>query len=180
MRLKPQTTMCSPIRCALRWRSKLAPKPTRCFRRFHRIADRDQALMNILAGGTFECSDIEAERAGRDPCQHRPGFALWAWWSVKRAHDAVPCIRREHSALSHRWMPFRGGDGESLERPKFPRCSVLLRFTENLAHRKIQLKLRSSFGGPAARSSPHKYPKEHQGERKQTAEDAKPRVFVHL
>jgi hypothetical protein len=57
---------------------------------------------NVIASGALECSNVKAGRAGGDPCQHCYRFALWAWWPVKRAHDAVPCIRREHYALSHR------------------------------------------------------------------------------
>ena len=52
----------------------------------------------------------------RDPWQHRHAFALRTWWSVKRAHDAVPYIRREHKTLSHRQMPFRAVMGDSLPR----------------------------------------------------------------
>ena len=58
--------------------------------------------MNVIASGAFECSDVKAGRAGGDTCQHRHRFALRTWWSVKRAHDAVPCIRRERDTLSHR------------------------------------------------------------------------------
>jgi hypothetical protein len=58
--------------------------------------------MNAFTAGAFECSDVKARRARGDPCQHRSSFALWTWWLVKRAHDAVPCIRRERDTLSHR------------------------------------------------------------------------------
>jgi hypothetical protein len=78
---------------ALRWRSQFAPEPARRFPRFHRIDERDHALMNMIASGASECPDVKAERAGRagrDPCQHRHRFALRAWWSVERAHDEVP------------------------------------------------------------------------------------------
>ena len=60
------------------------------------------ALMNVIASRAFERSDVKAGRAGRDPCQHRHRLALRTWWSVERAQDAVPYIRREHKALSHR------------------------------------------------------------------------------
>jgi hypothetical protein len=33
---------------ALRWRPQFAPEKTRCFYGFHRIANRDQALTNVL------------------------------------------------------------------------------------------------------------------------------------
>jgi hypothetical protein len=51
---------------ALRWRSQFALEPGRCYPRFHRIAKRDQALMNIIAGQALECSDVKACRAGGD------------------------------------------------------------------------------------------------------------------
>jgi len=58
--------------------------------------------MNLIASGAFECSDAKAGRPWRDPCPQRFRFALRTWWLVKHAHDAVPYIRREHDALSHR------------------------------------------------------------------------------
>jgi hypothetical protein len=61
---------------ALRWRSQFTPEPASRFQRFHRIAKRDHALMNIIAGRTFECPNVEAGRAGRDPRQaNYVGFA---------------------------------------------------------------------------------------------------------
>jgi hypothetical protein len=92
-----------------RWRSQFTPQPARRFPRFHR--DKiDHALVNVIASGAFECSDVKAGRAGRDPCQHH--FALRTWWSVKRAHDAVPYIRREHKGSQSPVDAVSGGDGE--------------------------------------------------------------------
>jgi hypothetical protein len=86
----------------LRWRSQFTPRPARCFPRFHRIDKLDHALMNVIASEAFECSDVKAGWAGSDPCQHRCSLALRTEWSAKRAHDAVPCIRRERDTLSRR------------------------------------------------------------------------------
>jgi hypothetical protein len=58
--------------------------------------------MNFFTGGAFECSDAKTRRAGGDTCQDPGSFALWTWWLVKHAYDAVPCIRRERDTLSHR------------------------------------------------------------------------------
>ena len=82
--------------------------PTGSFFGFHRIDKLDDLLMNVIASGAFERSDVKAGRAGSDPCQHCYGFALRTGWSVKRAHDAVPCIRRERNTLSHRKVPLQG------------------------------------------------------------------------
>src|ERR1700730_8516363 len=82
---------------------------------------------NVIASRAFECSNVKARGAGGDPCQHRYRFALRTWWSVKRAHDAVPCIRRERDTLSHR---VDARDGPVMEsawdqtRPR--RCPALL------------------------------------------------------
>jgi hypothetical protein len=86
----------------LRWRSQFAPKPTCGLFGFHRIDQRDHALINVIASTAFECSDVKARPAGGDPCQRCCCFALWTRWPVKHAHDAVPCIRRERDTLSHR------------------------------------------------------------------------------
>jgi hypothetical protein len=90
------TDKVTPFGQSLRWRSQFTPQPARCFPRFYRIDKLDHPLMNVYTSGAFECSDVKAERARRDPCQHRSRFAFRTWWSVKRAHDAVPYIRREH------------------------------------------------------------------------------------
>ena len=78
------------VEVALRWRSQFAPEPAGCFPRFHRIEKGDHALMNVIASGAFECSDVKAGLTGIDPCQHRHRFALRTWWSVNKAHDVVP------------------------------------------------------------------------------------------
>jgi hypothetical protein len=67
--------------------------------RFHRIGELNYPLINFFTGGAFECSDSKTRR---DPCQYCCSFALWTWWLVNRAHDAVPYIRRERDTLSHR------------------------------------------------------------------------------
>ena len=90
------------IEAVLRRRSQFTPEPARCRARLHRIDKLDHSLMNVFTSGALECSDVKAGRAGGDPCQHRHRFALRACWSVKRAHDVVPYIRREHKTLSHR------------------------------------------------------------------------------
>jgi hypothetical protein len=90
----------------LRWRSQFALEPIRSFFGFHRIGQRDDALVNVIASTAFECSDVKARPAGGDPCQRCCCFALWTWWPVKRDHDASPWIRRErYRTLSHRQMP---------------------------------------------------------------------------
>jgi hypothetical protein len=59
----------------------------------------------------------------RDPCQCRHRLALRTWWSVKRDHDAVPYIRREHKALSLQ-MPFQAVMANSFH-PRAPTyCSI--------------------------------------------------------
>jgi len=90
------------IEAVLRQRSQLTPEPARCRARFHRIDKLHHSLMNVFTSGARECSDVKVGRAGGDPCQHRYRFALRACWSVKRAHDVVPYIRRERKTLSHR------------------------------------------------------------------------------
>ena len=94
------------IEPVLRRRSQFTPEPARRRVRLYRIDKLDHSLMNAFASRALECSDVKAGRARRDPCQHRYGFALRAWWFVKRAHDVVPYIKREHYTPRHRWMPF--------------------------------------------------------------------------
>jgi hypothetical protein len=103
-----------PIETALRWRSQFAPQPTRSFEGFHRIDQRDRALMNAIASGALEYSDVKVGGGTRfDPCQQHHCFALWTWRPVKRDHDASPWVRRErYRTLSHRRMPLWDGDGE--------------------------------------------------------------------
>jgi hypothetical protein len=110
-----------PAAKSLRWRSQFAPEPA-CHRcGFHRVGKRADTLMNVIASGAFECSDVKAGRARGDPGQHRYGSALRTWWPVKRAHDAVPCIRRErYRTLGHR---IDARDGPVIE----PACSSELR-----------------------------------------------------
>jgi len=45
---------------ALRWRSQFAPEPANRLSGFHRIDKLDHALMNVIASGAFECSDVKA------------------------------------------------------------------------------------------------------------------------
>src|SRR5271166_5604589 len=71
--------------------------------------------MNVLASGAFKCSDVKAGRARRDPRQHRYRFAFRTWWSVKRAHDVVPYIRREHKNSQSPVDAVMGGDRASME-----------------------------------------------------------------
>jgi hypothetical protein len=64
--------------------------------------------MDPIAGGTFECPDVEARWTGCDACQHRFGLAIRAKWSMDE-HDASPWFRRErYRTLSHRWTPKKG------------------------------------------------------------------------
>jgi hypothetical protein len=90
---------------ALRWRSQLAPEPTSGFFGFHRIHERDRGLMNVIANGALEYSDVKV-RGGtrRDPCQQHHCFALWTWRPVKHDHDASPSDQAGalHNSLSHR------------------------------------------------------------------------------
>jgi hypothetical protein len=78
-----------PIETALRrWRSQFAPQPTRGFAGFYRIDQRDLALMNAIARGAFEYSDVKVRGGTRfDPCQQHHCFALWTWRPVKCDHD---------------------------------------------------------------------------------------------
>ena len=55
--------------------------------------------MDLIAGGTFECPDVEARWTGCDACQHRFGLAIRAKWSMDE-HDASPWFRRERYTLS--------------------------------------------------------------------------------
>jgi hypothetical protein len=78
-----------PIETALRrWRSQFAPQPTRSFAGFNRIDQRDRTLMNAIASGALEYSDVKVRGGTRfDPCQQHHCFALWTWRPVKRDHD---------------------------------------------------------------------------------------------
>jgi hypothetical protein len=88
---------------SLNRRSQFTPEPACHCARLHRIGNCAHTLVNVIASGALECSNVKAGRTRGDPRQHRYRFALWTWWPVKRAHDAVPCIRREHyRTLSHR------------------------------------------------------------------------------
>jgi hypothetical protein len=55
----------SQLRAALRWRSQFSLEPSSGFFGFHRIDQRDDALMNVIASTAFECSDVKARPAGR-------------------------------------------------------------------------------------------------------------------
>jgi hypothetical protein len=107
------------IEAVLRRRSQFTPEPARCRARLHRIDKLDHSLMNVFTSGALECLDVKAGRAGGVPRQHRHRFALRACWSVKRAHDVVPYIRREHKTLNHR-IDARDGPvmGNSLPRTR--------------------------------------------------------------
>jgi len=83
--------------------------------------------MDVIADRALECADVKARGAGGDPCQHRCCFALRTWWSVKRAHDAVPL---HQAGAQHSQSPIgadKGGDATSM----FSRVSKLL---VNTAH----------------------------------------------
>jgi hypothetical protein len=67
-----------------------APEPARYLAEFHRIAELDLKLVDVIAIGALERSEMKAGAAGGDPCQLRYCFAVPTWWPVKkRAHDAV-------------------------------------------------------------------------------------------
>jgi hypothetical protein len=55
----------SQLRAALRWRSQFSLEPSSGFFGFHRIDQRDDALINVIASTAFECSDVKARPAGR-------------------------------------------------------------------------------------------------------------------
>jgi hypothetical protein len=112
---------------SLNRRSQFTPEPARCFAGFHRIDQRDHALINVIAGTAFKCSDVKTRPTRGDPRQRCCCFALRTWWLVKRAHDAVPCIRRERDTLSHR---VDARDGPVME----PACSRVRKLLVNTAH----------------------------------------------
>ena len=49
---------------ALRWRLKLSHQPTVGSARFHWIDQLDDGLMDVIALGTLECSDVKVRGAG--------------------------------------------------------------------------------------------------------------------
>jgi hypothetical protein len=48
------------LAATLCWRSQFTPQPARCLLRSHRIGTPAYALMNVVASGAFECSDVKA------------------------------------------------------------------------------------------------------------------------
>jgi hypothetical protein len=58
----------APVR-GLQWCAQFAPEPAFRFSRLHRIREIDDALVNKVAGGVFESSDIETRGTGGDTCQ---------------------------------------------------------------------------------------------------------------
>ena len=74
------------------------------------IGKRHHALMNAIASGAFECSDVKAGRNGRDPCQHHLRFA-----SLEKLAKASQNIGRQIRTYPKygqtRWLPRAGGIG---------------------------------------------------------------------
>jgi hypothetical protein len=85
----------------------LAGKPTGSFFGFHRIDKLDNALVDVIASGTLERSNVKAGGARGNAGQHGSCLARGARWPQDN-HDASPWIRREHKTLSHRRMPWMG------------------------------------------------------------------------
>jgi hypothetical protein len=115
----PATRQTVVPRADLRWRAQSAPEPARGFFGFHRIAQRDRGLVNAIASGAFEYSDVKVRGGtGFDPCQQHHCFALWTWRPVKRDHDASPSDQAGalHNSQSPRCQ-LRGGD---VEQPSTP------------------------------------------------------------
>jgi hypothetical protein len=110
---EPQAVHCGPWFCLSSialpsvWRSKFAGKPTGSFFGFHRIDKLDNALVDVIASGTLERSNVKAGGARGNAGQHGSCLARGARWPQDN-HDASPWIRREHKTLSHRWMPWMG------------------------------------------------------------------------
>jgi hypothetical protein len=96
---EPQAVQFGPWFClsssvASVWRSEFAGKPTGGFFGFYRIGKLDHTLMDVIASGTFECSNVKAGGPGGNTCQHGSCSACGTAWSEDE-HDSSPWIRRE-------------------------------------------------------------------------------------
>jgi len=105
-------------------RPEFPGKPTQRSKGFHRVRQFDHNLMNVIAGGTFECSNIKAGRPEGDPRQHHSVFAIRATWPAN-GHGTRPLIRRESATelsvtdncrglavMDRTCAPSSGGDGQ--------------------------------------------------------------------
>ena len=81
---------------ALRRRSQFASEPASRFRGFYRINEIDDALLNQIAGRTFERSDVKTRGTRGDPRQHGCRLACRTRWS-QDDHGASPWTRRERN-----------------------------------------------------------------------------------
>ena len=109
-----RSSLCDIVerRHGLRWSSQFAPQPSRRFTGFHRIHESDHTLMNVIARGALECSDVKASGTRCDAGLHSSCSARKARWSLDD-HELRLDHRRESDTLSHRWMPSWGGDGNA-------------------------------------------------------------------
>ena len=92
-------------------RLQLAAKPGARSDGLHRIGEQvSHSLMDVMARRALERLDVEANRAGGNPCQHSCRFARGAEWSL--VHDASPLVQA--GALQNSQSPVdTEGDGDS-------------------------------------------------------------------
>ena len=75
-----------PGRAPLRGRPQFALKPSQGFGRSHRVDQFDRDLIDEIASGTFEGTNVKTGGAGRDARQHRCCLAFRTRWSLN-GHD---------------------------------------------------------------------------------------------
>jgi len=71
-----------PGRAPLRGRPQFALKPSQGFGRSHRVDQFDRDLIDEIASGTFEGTNVKTGGAGRDARQHRCCLAFRTRWSL--------------------------------------------------------------------------------------------------
>jgi hypothetical protein len=84
--------------------------------------------MDVIARRAFERPDVEANRAGGNPCQHGSRLARGAKWS-QDGHDAIASSSGGSVTELSVTVRYRGGGDEaSVEPLKLYRSSILLIF----------------------------------------------------
>jgi hypothetical protein len=103
-----------------------------CFTGFHRVSQIGDNLMDVIASGAFECSDIEAGGAGRDACQHGSCLAGGARW-LQDNHDARLGSGGSVTELSVTGRRrYRADDGAIMPRRKISQLSCFAHFYKEI------------------------------------------------
>lgn len=115
----------------LGWRPQFAAEPARCFKGHHRVDKFDYTLMDVIACGAFERSNVKARGAGGFPCQRSCPSATRA-----SAIDDHGSRLERAGALPNSQSPVSAYDGTVMKRacrnaPKsaVQYCSVHWNFT---------------------------------------------------